>query len=429
MSAGTTTGVVKEARYVLTNIEGNNNKFWNLSLLSDGTAEAHWGRIGETGQKKLFKGFDDGQFDVRCTQKERGGYRTAKTLANTAAGGGLSGERLARVATEQIRSDSAETAALIAKLARANVHRILEATSLTYDESRGTFSTPLGILTADALYDARAILTRMGNRLDWGTWGDADSIVDLNEYLMLVPRNVGRARLEPKTLFPDLAALQQESSLLDSLEASLQCVLSAASEDQKAVPPPQLFEAKLTRVNNLLTVERIRRKYRSTQQAMHACAHLDVKRVFSVEIGGMARAFQGDGKRVGNVKELWHGTRAANLLSILKSGFQIPAASAPHVCGRMFGNGVYFSDQSTKSLNYAYGWWQGKVEETCYMFLCDVALGKCYSPKLWNPNEALPKPGADSTFARAGLSGVANNEMIVYRTEQILPRFLVEFSK
>lgn len=429
MNAGTTTGVVKEARYVLTNIEGNNNKFWNLSLLSDGTAEAHWGRIGENGQKKIFKNFSEPLFDSRCRSKESGGYRAAKTLGNTAGGGGLSGERLARVATEQIRSDSAETAALIARLARANVHRILEATSLTYDESRGTFSTPLGILTADALEDARAVLTRMGTRLDRGTWGDADSVTDLNEYLMLVPRSVGRARPEPKTLFPDLASLQQESSLLDSLEASLQCVLHAASENQNPVPTPQLFEAKLTRVTNPLTVGRIRLKYRTTQQTLHACAHLDVKRVFSVEIAGMAREFESKGKRVGNVKELWHGTRAANLLSILKSGFQIPAASAPHVCGRMFGNGVYFSDQSTKSLNYAYGWWRGKTEDTCYMFLCDVALGKCYTPKIGNYGETLPKPGADSTFARAGLSGVTNNEMIVYRTEQILPRFLVEFSK
>ena len=67
----------------------------------------------------------------------------------------------------------------------------------------------------------------------------------------------------------------------------------------------------------------------------------------------MARSFWRDGGvTVGNVQELWHGTRAGNLLSILRAGFTIPPANAPHVTGRMFGNGVYFSDQSTKSLNY-----------------------------------------------------------------------------
>ena len=38
---------------------------------------------------------------------------------------------------------------------------------------------------------------------------------------------------------------------------------------------------------------------------------------------------------------------------------RVPPANASHCTGRMFGNGVYFSDQSTKALNYAYGYWGG----------------------------------------------------------------------
>jgi poly [ADP-ribose] polymerase len=95
----------------------------------------------------------------------------------------------------------------------------------------------------------------------------------------------------------------------------------------------------------------------------------------------------------------------------------------------MFGNGTYFSDQSTKSLNYAYGYWgNGSRDEMCYMFLCDVAMGKSYTPLLWSAGLNLPKAGTDSTFARAGVSGVVNNEMIVYRTCQVNPTFLVEFT-
>ena len=44
------------------------------------------------------------------------------------------------------------------------------------------------------------------------------------------------------------------------------------------------------------------------------------------------------------------------------------------------------------------------------------------------PAQDLPKRGYDSTFAKAGESGVMNNEMIVYQTCQINPRFLVEFA-
>jgi poly [ADP-ribose] polymerase len=127
------------------------------------------------------------------------------------------------------------------------------------------------------------------------------------------------------------------------------------------------------------------------------------------------------------VRELWHGTRASNLLSMLKSGFYIPPSNAPHVTGRMFGNGVYFSDQSTKALNYAYGYWSGQRETNCFMFLCDVAMGREYTPP--GPSSNLPMSGYDSTFAKAGQSSVANNEMIVYKTCQVNPRYLIEFAE
>ena len=124
--------------------------------------------------------------------------------------------------------------------------------------------------------------------------------------------------------------------------------------------------------------------------------------------------------------ELWHGTRVSNLLSILRSGFVIPPANAPHCTGRMFGNGVYFSDQSTKSLNYSFGYWGGARERNCFMLLNDVAMGKHFVPKLWS--HTYPKKRYDSTFAKARWSGVINNEMIVYDTRQINPKYLIEFS-
>ncbi len=422
-----TAGIIKEARYVLTNIAANNNKFWNIRLFADGSCETHWGRVGEDGQHRLAAGFTEGAFDSKCREKAAKGYKPQKTLGNTAPGGavGIGGEKLARLASAQIETNSPEMMKLVAYLARVNVHRILEATTLQYDEARGTFSTPLGIVTADAIAEARALLSQIGVFVHGQDYGNAGFTARVNEYLMLVPQNIGRAKPQPETLFPDLEAVQKQGGILDSLEASLQVALSSPREEDKPqVPEPRLFEAKLHLVEDGREIDRVRRKYRATQRAMHACAHLDVRRLFRVEIASMRRAFEEDGKRIGNVQELWHGTRASNLLSILKSGFVIPPSNAAHCTGRAFGNGVYFSDQSTKSLNYAYGYWSGTREETCYMFLCQVALGRSYTPG--SCAEQLPKPGYDSTFARAGRSGVVNNEMIVYSTDRINPIFLVE---
>ncbi|MNR67799.1 hypothetical protein D3C85_1919900 [compost metagenome] len=59
------------------------------------------------------------------------------------------------------------------------------------------------------------------------------------------------------------------------------------------------------------------------------------------------------------------------------------------------------------------------------MFLCDAAMGK---PHLAQSSDSrLHEYGYDSVFAKGGVSGVLNNEMILFKTSQVNPRFLVEF--
>jgi poly [ADP-ribose] polymerase len=92
----------------------------------------------------------------------------------------------------------------------------------------------------------------------------------------------------------------------------------------------------------------------------------------------------------------------------------------------MFGDGLYFSDQSTKALNYATNFWRGGGStRRIFMFLADVAMGKAYTPSGWGRD--FPRKGYDSTFAKGGKSSVSNNEMIVYKTNQANLKYLIEF--
>ena len=164
---------------------------------------------------------------------------------------------------------------------------------------------------------------------------------------------------------------------------------------------------------------------------MHSSYNLDVKTVYSVEINTVKSSFDKHGAKMNNVLTLFHGTKISNVLSILKAGLIIPPRSSPHVCGRLYGDGLYFSDQSTKSLNYATGGvWDnsGKRNSNCFMFLCSVGMGNMYKPNRNNYQSInYPVRGFDSTFAEAG-SGVMNNEMIVYRCDQANLNHLIEFS-
>ena len=141
----------------------------------------------------------------------------------------------------------------------------------------------------------------------------------------------------------------------------------------------------------------------------------------------MDQAFEAKSAEIGNVKLHWHGTRASNLLSILKQGLIIPPASATQCTGRMFGNGIYGSEQSTKALNYATNYWNqsGDGNQRVYMLLCEFAMGKEYAFKN-SYRGALPKPGHDSTYVKPG-SNVINQESIVYDPAQVRIKYLCEF--
>jgi poly [ADP-ribose] polymerase len=160
---------------------------------------------------------------------------------------------------------------------------------------------------------------------------------------------------------------------------------------------------------------------------MHTSNNLSVQTVYKIEIKNMKQAFDKYGSKLPDIRQLWHGTKASNLLSIMKQGLIIPSSGSGHVTGRMFDNGIYFSDISTKALNYATNFWNsGGSSDRTFMFLSDVAMGKTYIPKSWTDGP-FPKKGYDSTFAKSGVSGVHNNEMIVYRLDQCDLVYLVEF--
>ena len=109
-----------------------------------------------------------------------------------------------------------------------------------------------------------------------------------------------------------------------------------------------------------------------------------------------------------NVVQVWHGTKQSNLLSILRSGFtpiNTPSSQIiPKKTGNMFGSGLYFADNVSKSLYYsdylreycsqddpsAYGW----------VLLCSLDAGNVYHAKESDVSQTFSLPtGFDSLYA------------------------------
>ncbi|KAJ1351867.1 hypothetical protein KIN20_008029 [Parelaphostrongylus tenuis] len=145
---------------------------------------------------------------------------------------------------------------------------------------------------------------------------------------------------------------------------------------------------------------------------------------------------------------LWHGTKAVNLLSILKDGLLADPQNA-QTCGRLFGDGVYLADSFEKSSHYC----RPSADGLNYMLLCRAALGRCYRVDSANPDwpDAMPNsydsmhvlgrkyPKSSITVDGVMMPayGFANHsnrshrgflefsEYVVANSERILPQYLV----
>lgn len=135
-----------------------------------------------------------------------------------------------------------------------------------------------------------------------------------------------------------------------------------------------------------------------------------------------------------NILPGWHGTRRANMIGITTKGLLIRPSGVAHA-GSMYGDGIYWATNSTKSINYCdvkgSHWAQGS-NKTAYLFLADVAFGNSkvvggssfYSRSNIRPNH--------SVWAKAGgNTGLYNDELITYTAtgpeQQHRIRYIIEF--
>lgn len=409
----------------------NSNKVWIGTAYDDGTFESHYGRVHEGANlATTHKRFSSSaaalaELERKSGEKLKKGYRETLTVADgDSVTVGAKQADLKTIAADEIGAGCDTTRKLVEYLATVNIHNIVAATNIKYNAGSATFSTPLGVLTPTAILAARALLDQIANFNQSGSSYRRETAV--RDYFQIVPKDFGAKIPKAADLLATANTIQTESAILDALEAAFSSNTNAATG--------KTFECKLIKIpsstdDGRATFRRINELYKKSRNVNHAgTATRKMVRLYEVEIPAMSAAFAATAARLGNVRsDLWHGTRASNLLSILKNGLIIPPSSAAQVTGRMFGNGIYSSLQSTKALNYATSMWNGSgaANQKTFMFLCETALGKMHKPARTFNN--LPPRGFDSTWVEPGTANVINHECVVYQTSQINLKYLAEF--
>lgn len=419
--------IIKEIKLSLSDVKNNNNKYWSGKIDESHNVIMEWGRIGDSLQSKSksFRNYNEAQsfLKSKINEKKRKGYSEIFLTSSNSENIIINNDKqyLKNIAKSQIISDD-ETLKLIERLTEENVHNILSSTNLKFSKDDGLFSTPLGVVDDNSIKKARNILNRMSDYVKNNDFNNEDYIKLLNNYLTLIPQKVGR--ILKNDIYSNLDDIKCQNDIIDSLEISNQKIINNVVNKSEV---DKIFSCEIKSVKDISVINYIDNKFKSTKQSIHKSFPFKLKNVYSVKIDKQSNEFKLKGEPLGEIWELWHGTKISNLLSILMNGLVIVPENNSNVTGRMFSNGLYFSDQSTKALNYSMGYWDGKYTSNCFAFLCDVAMGKYYTPK--SCRESLPKPGYDSTYAKGGYSGVINNEMIVPNIYQTNLKYLIEFEK
>jgi poly [ADP-ribose] polymerase len=404
--------------YKLINVDHkeNANKFWNGILYEDGTGRTEWGRVGYSSQSKDFPNHQ--VIEKKRTEKLKDGYEELKVVSegvNVVVPNLGQKKSLLEIAKTQIKTSSSQLDDLIQRLVKSNIHNITSSTQLKFDSSTGLFQTPLGIVTPDAISDARDLLVEI--KQNYSSKSKLEKLVV--KYLRLIPHDIGM-KFDVYNIFPNEKQIEKENDILDSLNASYDAIQDKSNSKLFKKLEEKIFNIEIDILTDKAELDRISKWFYRSNHATHGYSNVKIKNVYKLNTG-----FEFDDK-LGNNTEVFHSTGEANLLSILKSGLRVSPPSTAYISGLMFGPGVYGAIDSSKSLQYTFGRFGGNSGASGWTFVAEFALGNTYYIKSYGGNK--PK-GYDSIWAKKELTGLRFDELIVPSDKQVKLKYLLEVTK
>jgi predicted DNA-binding WGR domain protein len=420
--------IIESKKFIWAEAQANHNKWWEVILYDNDDVVTKWARVGNDPQSKTFSGVGKSFMEKKIGEKLAKGYTEAKVIdASTPVASArpptVAVSNLHEIAKSQIirSSGSPILDKLIERLVKSNVHKITSTTNITLNDTTGLFQTPLGIVTPDAIIEARSLLADTVPFVKNSRYNDQlDKLV--SDYLRLVPQSIGM-KFDVRRILPDVTAIQKQNDILDALEASYAAITKPKADTSKKTDNKttieQVFKVDLD-VENGPDANRLERWFETSKNRMHGYDRIKVRNIFKIKVHEMDNAFISD-----NPKEVFHGTSEANCLSILKSGLRTSPPSTAAIAGKMWGNGVYGAINSSKSLGYTYGRWGQSTGEAGWLFICKFAMGKIHYPRGYG-NCSRPPLGYDSIWATVANTGLNHDELIVYANNRVNITHLLE---
>ncbi|HRK74038.1 MAG TPA: hypothetical protein PLL64_07165 [Rhodothermales bacterium] len=401
--------LARSARLIMVS-DVNNNKYYHMNALADGTFAVAYGRIGGRATTATY---DMALWEKKYHEKIRKGYTDVSYLFTDK-----------KAIADHCGTGNIWVDTLMNRL-QGYARRSVLANYLVGSEE----------VTSAQIVEAQTLINEVVKNFEVGT-----SIGTLNRQLIrlyaLIPRRMTNVRdhlLQPCTNEATISnMLAQEQATLDVMAGQVK--LSDNSSQTKQTNLMAMLGIQIRVVEKESELALIR-----SQMQEHASKMVRVFEVTHLEQRGR---FQNHVQQASDqaTQLLWHGSRNENWMSILGSGLVLRPSNVI-ITGKMFGYGLYFADKFKKSLNYSSlsgSFWTGGKADRGYIALYEVHTGHALTIRRHQPwcyqldSDKLKAHGVlrrryDSVFAKGG-ADLLHNEYIVYKEAQNTIKYLIEIA-
>lgn len=396
--------------YLIMVTSNNNNKYYNL--FPDGDRfRVEYGRVDAT---KTTTYYPMSKWESQIKSKIKKGYQDVTDLKKDLV--------------EEISQSSPESP--YQEIENESVRRIVEKLqSLARDTIAKNYTIKASAVTQDMVDTAQKIIDTLAN-LSTGVDEFNDNLLKL---FTVIPRRMGDVR--------DYLAHNQDdfSKIIDKEQALLDVMRG------QIYVKPDVSEVQVENKKSFTILEELGIEIEDADNHDIALIKTLMKessgkfkrawRVKNLKTQDRFDKFVAD-NNIQNTKLLFHGSRSENFWSIIKTGLVLRPTNAV-ITGKMFGYGCYYAPKCAKSIGYTSlsgSYWAGGSNNTAYMAIFDVAYGTPYDvynfdSKYYNLDynklQQL-KPGANCLHAHADKGMLRNDEIVVYKEEQMTIKYLIE---
>ncbi|MEM9070652.1 MAG: WGR domain-containing protein [Myxococcota bacterium] len=472
--------ILKKAVLQVTDIKTNRNKYYAIELhQAKGASDypfrvyTHYGRTDDldtnpnagTRESRYHgsQGDAEANYDSIFKQKtsKRKGYKevnlASSKIGSHKARGTSSGHVDAKTIEKMESKDKKGTKKKAAKPKPKKSSLpgpIQDVVKYLYDEAVGALTTtvnakvtangietPLGVLTIGQVEKGEKYLDEAWDLFQEMEGSSSakkarihDKLTDLSgEFYSAIPHRIGRSRSAVKDAVIDtLAEFETKQETLQLMKDMLQ--VDGGDETSQSV----LFDPEIDKKYAALkcTIDFVDPKSGEfkewkdyVEKSQIKTKHIKVKNVYRIARPTERASFDG---KIGNEKMLFHGSRIKNWVGILSRGILLPKIVVSMGVNRTdagwLGNGIYFGDAACTSLYYT----SIGRKKTRFMTIARVGMGKMKEYRKITYGLNSPPKGFDSCWGVRQKKGVssqfADDEYVIYRTEQQQMEYLIEFS-